>query len=76
MDVGIWFWSWLLLAGILAIAESFDGHLLVIPWAVGAAGAAALEWLNVPVGWQWVTFVGVSSALTIALQRSALVRQR
>jgi membrane protein implicated in regulation of membrane protease activity len=75
MHVHIWFWSWLLLAVILAIAESFDGHLLVIPWAAGAALAALLEFLHVSVGWQWVAFVGLSSALTIFLQRTVMNRR-
>lgn len=69
VDVGIWFWSWLLLAAIFAIAESFDGHGLVAPWSAGAATAALLEWLHVGIGWQWLAFVGISSALTIIVQR-------
>lgn len=72
MHVGIWFWSWIVLAVVLALAEAFDGHLLVIPWSGGAALAAALEWLHVGVGWQWIAFLAIGSVVTIVLQRTVM----
>lgn len=71
----LWFWAWVALAVVFAIAESVNGGLLVLPWAFGAAAAAALEALGAPVPWQWLTFVALSSILLVAGQR-LIVRKR
>jgi membrane protein implicated in regulation of membrane protease activity len=67
--VQIWFWGWLLLAGILAVLEAFDREYYTLPWAFGAAAAALLEALHAPIGWEWVAFVGIGSALLVGVQR-------
>lgn len=71
----LWFWAWVTLAVLFALAESITGGLLVLPWAFGAAAAAALEALSVPVSWQWIVFVGLSSALVVAGQRLIVQRR-
>lgn len=65
----LWFWAWVTLAVLFALAESITGGLLVLPWAFGAAAAAALEAFGAPIGWQWLAFVGLSSVLVVAAQR-------
>jgi membrane protein implicated in regulation of membrane protease activity len=65
----MWFWAWLLLAGLLAGLELFDRQLYTLPWAFGAAAAALLEGLHAPLAWEWVAFVGGSSVLLVAIQR-------
>jgi membrane protein implicated in regulation of membrane protease activity len=67
--VQIWFWAWLLLAGIFAVLELFDREYYTLPWAFGAATAALLEALHVNLAWEWVAFVGVSSAILVGIQR-------
>ncbi|MBS3956490.1 MAG: NfeD family protein [Clostridiales bacterium] len=67
----IWFWVWVLLAAILLIAEMFTATFFLLPFAVGAAAAALLEYLGADVGWQWIAFIGVSSAMLVLLRRYA-----
>lgn len=65
----IWFWGWLLLAGIFGVLELVDRRHLVLPWAIGAFTAALLEALGVWIGWQWVALVLVSSAVLVGIHR-------
>ena len=67
--MGLIFQAWLTVAIVLCLAESFTGGLLVLPFGIGAGVAALLAALGVAVDWQWVAFVGVSSALLIIAQR-------
>ncbi len=68
----IWFWVWVALAVILAIAEIFTAGFFLLPFAIGAVIAALLEFLAPgSIGWQWAAFVGVSSLLLIVLRRFA-----
>jgi membrane protein implicated in regulation of membrane protease activity len=73
--VNPWFWAWITLVVVFALSEAVTGGLLILPWAFGAAAAAALEALRLPVSWQWIAFVVVSSALTVLGQR-LIVRRR
>lgn len=72
----LWFWAWVTLAVLFALAESINGGLLVLPWSLGAATAATLDALGAPMPWQWIAFVGVSSALLVAAQRLIVRRRR
>jgi membrane protein implicated in regulation of membrane protease activity len=72
----MWFWAWVILAVIFAIAESVNGGLLVLPWSFGAAAAAVLDALGVSMGWQWLTFLLLSSALLVAGQRLIVQRRK
>ncbi|MBE0477041.1 MAG: NfeD family protein [Coriobacteriia bacterium] len=76
MQVQPWFWVWVALSAILFVAEIFTAGFFMLPFAVGAAVAALLEFLGVSVGWQWVAFIGVSSVLLISLRRFALAVTR
>ncbi len=71
--MNIWFWVWVLLAVILAIAEIFTAGFFMLPFAIGAAGAALLEflWPGDSLTWQWASFVGLSSLLLIVVRRFA-----
>lgn len=73
--MNLWFWAWITLAVIFVLAESVNGGLLVLPWAFGAVAAAGLDALGVPMSWQWITFLVLSSALLVAGQR-LIVRRR
>jgi membrane protein implicated in regulation of membrane protease activity len=73
--VSPWFWSWIVLVVVFALGEAVTGGFFVLPWAFGAGVAALIDWLGAPVGWQWVAFVGVSSALLVAVQRHLRSRE-
>ncbi|MEI7814084.1 MAG: hypothetical protein WCJ13_04755 [Coriobacteriia bacterium] len=70
-----WFWSWIALVVVFALGEAVTGGLLVLPWAVGAGVAALFDALGIAVGWQWISFLAVSSVLTVLGQR-LIVRRR
>lgn len=63
------FWSWIVLTVLLALAESINADLFMLPWSAGAFVAAVLETFHVSSGWQWVAFFGLSSAVLIVVQR-------
>ena len=70
------FWAWVVLAVVLALAESINADLLVLPWSAGAVVASALEALRVGSNWQWIAFFGLSSALLVTIQRLKRRRER
>jgi membrane protein implicated in regulation of membrane protease activity len=73
MDSNIWFWVWLALAVILSLGEIFTAGFFLLPFGIGAAIAALLEWLFPgSIAWQWAAFIGVSSLLLIFLRRFAV----
>jgi len=74
--MNLWFWAWVSLAVIFALAESVNGGLLVLPWAFGAAAAAGLDALGAPMSWQWLTFLVLSSVLLVAGQRLIVQRRK
>ncbi len=69
--VGIWFWVWVALAAILIVAEIFTVTFFLLPFGIGAAVAALLEFLGVGIAWQWIAFVSVSAVLLVLLRRYA-----
>jgi membrane protein implicated in regulation of membrane protease activity len=72
MEPNIWFWVWLALAVILSIAEIFTAGFFLLPFGIGAAVAAFLEYFAPgSIGWQWAAFIGVSSLLLVVLRRIA-----
>lgn len=64
-----WLWAWTMLAAVLALAELATPGLFVLPWGVGAAVAAVAGWLGAGPGAQTVTFIVVSSASFVGMQR-------
>jgi len=70
--MNIWFWVWLALAVILGVAEIFTAGFFMLPFSIGAAVAAVLEYFAPgSIAWQWTAFVGISVLLLIVLRRFA-----
>jgi membrane protein implicated in regulation of membrane protease activity len=67
--VSVAFWSWIVLTVLLALAESINADLFMLPWSAGGIAAASLEAFHVSSGWQWVAFFGLSSVLLVVIQR-------
>ena len=67
--MNLWFWAWVALAVIFAVAELIEEGWFIGPWAVGAVSAALLEYLSQPINWQWVAFLGVSVVTFVAIRR-------
>jgi len=75
MEPHIWIWVWIMLAIILAVAEMIAGGGLLLPFAIGAALAALLEYIAPgSTTWQWAAFLGLSSVLLVV--RARLRRRR
>ena len=56
-----WRWIWLLAAAVFAGGEmAIAGSFFLAPFAVGAAVATALAFLDVGLAGQWAAFVGIS----------------
>ncbi len=71
MDAEQWRWIWIAAAVILAIGELLTVGFFLLPFAVGAAAAAALAFAGVSVAWQIITFAVVSLVFLGILQRVA-----
>lgn len=69
MDV--WFWIWVGLAAVLIVGEMFTAGFFLLPFGVGAAVAALLNWLDVALAWQWAAFLLVSAVLLLSLRKFA-----
>lgn len=67
----MWFWVWLGLAAILIVGEIFTTGFFMLPFGLGAAVAAGLAFVKVPLPWQWVAFLVVSAVLLLSLRRFA-----
>lgn len=69
VDTEVWRWLWTIFAIVMGIGEIFTAGFFLLPFAVGAAVAAVLAWLNVVVIAQWLVFFGVSMFALAFLQR-------
>lgn len=67
----VWFWIWSILALILFVAEIFTAGFFMLPFGLGAAVAALLAYLEIPVVWQTVGFIAVSSVAFALLRQLA-----
>jgi membrane protein implicated in regulation of membrane protease activity len=63
-----WFWVWVGLAAILTISEMFTGEFFMLPFGLGAAVAAGVNYAEASLGWQWAVFV-VASVLFLGVLR-------
>jgi membrane protein implicated in regulation of membrane protease activity len=72
MDQVIWI-LWLVLAVGLIVAEIFTLGFVLLWFGVGALAAAAVGFLGLGFGWQFMTFAVVSIALT-AMSRTIFSR--
>ncbi|MXW42157.1 MAG: NfeD family protein [Acidimicrobiia bacterium] len=74
MENEVWRWIWTFLAVTFALAEVFTAAFFLLPFAIGAAAAAVLGWLDVGILWQWLAFF-VLSALSFVYLRRFVRRQ-
>lgn len=63
-----WFWVWVGLAAVLSVAEIFTGGFFLLPFGLGSAVAAAVNFAGVELGWQWAVFIGASALLLWGLR--------
>jgi membrane protein implicated in regulation of membrane protease activity len=64
----VWRWVWLVATVAFAGGEiAVAGSFFLLPFAIGAAVACVLAFLDVGVAWQWLAFVGVSALSLLAL---------
>jgi membrane protein implicated in regulation of membrane protease activity len=64
-----WRWIWLVAALVFALGElAAAGTFFLAPFAVGAAVAAVLAFLDVGLLGEWLAFVGVSFGLFAAMR--------
>ncbi|MBF4508930.1 MAG: NfeD family protein [Aeromicrobium sp.] len=66
-----WFWVWAGLAAILIVAEMFTAGFFLLPFGLGAAGAAGVNLAGLGIGWQWAVFLALSAILLLSLRRFA-----
>ena len=64
-----WLWFWVGAAAFLAVAEIFTAGFFMLPFAVGAAAAAALAYADAGEIPQLVTFLVVSVVALLVLRR-------
>ncbi len=67
--MGAEFWAWTTVAVVLVVGEIVSSGLYLLPFALGAGGAAALSAAGVSAGWQWLALVAISSVLTVVIRR-------
>ncbi|CAN5559753.1 hypothetical protein BH20ACT2_BH20ACT2_13390 [soil metagenome] len=69
MDPELWRWVWLIAAVVFALGEmSMAGTFFLAPFAAGAAVSAALAFIGVPVGLEWLAFLVVSGGTFLSLR--------
>jgi len=67
-----WRWIWLVAAVVFGLGEmGVAGSFFLAPFAIGAVVAALLAFADVPVGIEWVAFLGVSVGAFVALRPMA-----
>jgi membrane protein implicated in regulation of membrane protease activity len=64
-----WLWFWIGAAVFLAVAEIFTAGFFMLPFAVGAAAAAALAYADVGEIPQLIVFLVVSLIALVTLRR-------
>lgn len=74
VDNEVWRWLWTIFALVMGLGEIFTAGFFLLPFAIGAASAALLAWLNVGILAQWLVFFGVS-AFSFAYLRKYVRRQ-
>jgi len=67
------FWVWVILAILLGVAEMLSGGFFMLPFAVGAAVAAAIALAGLPLPWQLVGFA-VTAGIALVLARVYMAR--
>jgi len=65
------FWLWLSAAVLLSIAEIFTAGFFLLPFGIGAAAAAVVNFFGGSVAWQVTAFLSVSAISLFALRHFA-----
>ena len=74
MENEVWRWLWTGAALVFGLAEVFTAGFFLLPFAIGAAAAAVLGWLDVHILWQWLAFF-VATAVSFVYLRRFVRRQ-
>jgi membrane protein implicated in regulation of membrane protease activity len=74
VDNEVWRWMWTIFAIVMGIGEVFTAGFFLLPFAIGAAAAAILAWLDAAILAQWLVFFGVS-VFALAYLRRYIGRQ-
>ena len=74
VDNEFWRWAWTIFAMVMGIGEILTAGFFLLPFAIGAAAAALLAWLNAAIIAQWLVFFGVS-IFSLAYLRRYIDRQ-
>lgn len=74
VDEQVWQWLWTIGALVMGIGEIFTAGFFLLPFAIGAAGAAVLAWLGVNLLAQWLVFFALST-ISFAYLRRYIRRQ-
>jgi len=65
----VWRWLWTGAAVVFSLAEVFTAGFFLLPFAIGAAAAAVLAWVDAHVLLQWLAFFAVSAVSFVVLRR-------
>lgn len=64
-----WCWIWLIATVVFGLGEmAVAGSFFLAPFAIGAGVASVLAFAGVPVGVEWVAFLGISFGSFLALR--------
>lgn len=69
MENEVWRWLWTCSAVVFSLAEVFTAGFFLLPFAIGAAAAAVLAWVDAHVLLQWLVFFVVSAVSFVYLRR-------
>ncbi len=69
MDNELWRWVWVAVTMVMGIGEIFTAGFFLLPFALGAALAAAAAWLDLHGAVQWLLFFGGTAVSMLVLRR-------
>ena len=69
MENEVWRWLWTCSAVVFSLAEVFTAGFFLLPFAIGAAAAAVLAWVDVHILWQWLAFFVATVVSFVYLRR-------
>ena len=69
MENEVWRWLWTCSAVVFSLAEVFTAGFFLLPFAIGAAAAAVLAWVDAHILWQWLVFFVGSAVSFVYLRR-------
>ena len=69
MDNELWRWVWVAVTMVMGVGEIFTAGFFLLPFALGAALAAAAAWLDLHGAVQWLLFFGGTAVSMLVLRR-------